>query len=97
LAHGKPFNNKWYEIGDMLHVAILVVQATAGELSLPMAIWAAYITGPIYASMTVSWSNTPAISRLEFVIVPPGLESDTTASGTSFGHCTRHMIGWGAC
>jgi hypothetical protein len=78
----------------VLRVAILAVHVTAGELSLPMAVWVACIAGPMWASSTVSCSNTPAISRSEFVIVPPGFESETTESVTSLGHWTRHTIGW---
>jgi hypothetical protein len=43
------------ETGEELRVAIRVVQATAGELSQPMAVWACLIcVGPMAASSTAS-------------------------------------------
>ena len=45
-------------------------------------------------SQTNHWSNTPAISRSELVMVPLGFLSDTTLSVMSCGHCSLHTMLW---
>jgi hypothetical protein len=65
-------------MGEVLRVAMRVVQATAGKLSQPMAVWLPRMLVPMAASRTDSWRSTPAISRSKLVIVPCGFESETT-------------------
>jgi hypothetical protein len=63
-------------------------------LSHPMAAWVPSIAlYPMVASKTPSWRTTPAISRLEFVRRPSGLEEETTAAVMSSGHGIRHTSG----
>jgi hypothetical protein len=46
---------------------------------------------PIRTSRMASWSRTPAISRLEFVIMPCRFDSNTTSSITSLGYWIHHI------
>jgi hypothetical protein len=70
-------------MGEVLWLAIRVVQATAGELSQPMAICIPCKSEP-----------SAVISRSELVMVPPlGFDSEATELVISWGHWTRQTSG----
>ena len=45
-------------------------------------------------SRTSHASSIPAVSRSLMEIVPLGLSAETRFCCISFGHCSRHTVGW---
>ena len=66
--------------------------ATVGELSLKSATCFRSRVGQT-SSMTSQRSKSPAISRSEFVIFPPGFSSDTSSSCISLGQGILNTVG----
>ena len=69
-----------------------VTQLMVGVLSLNSAMFFSF-KSHVISSMTKNTKSSPAISRLEFVIISFGLLSDFMFSVISLGHCSRTTVG----
>ena len=69
-----------------------VTQLTVSVLLLKSATFASFRLHTM-SSMTSRSSNSPTISRSEFVAIPLGFDTDLTLFVMSSGHCSQKTIG----